>query len=144
MDIKTIATLIRKISYTSINEFILSDNDVSIRISQIPRKQHLPFNLTPVIEQGKHIVERDENKSTTIQEFQSPMVGIYYCSHLDKINACVINFDQVRPGDRLGVIRAMNINTVIYASKKMIISDILVKNGQPVEYGQTLFLVKYN
>ncbi|MFP2428659.1 acetyl-CoA carboxylase biotin carboxyl carrier protein [Enterobacter ludwigii] len=143
MNIRTIAALIKTVSYSSINEFTASDNTFSIRISQVPQKRQSTVERTNHPLEKKEICEFDDINPISVDEFKSPMVGIYYSSLNENTEPYIVIGNLVNPGKRLGVIRSMNINTIIYASKKMTISDILVKNGQPVEYDQALYLVNY-
>ncbi|HAT2828662.1 TPA: hypothetical protein I8370_001646 [Klebsiella oxytoca] len=143
MNIRTIAALIKTVSYSSINELTASDNTFSIRISQVLQKQRSSIETTNHSQEKKHIIEFEGDNSISVDEFKSSMVGIYYSSLNEKSKPYIVIGSVVNPGDRLGVIRAMNINTVIYAGRKMAITNILVKNGQPVEYDQALYLVNY-
>ncbi len=72
---------------------------------------------------------------------ESPMVGTYYASSSPDAPAFVSVGGQVRPETTVCVIEAMKVFTDIPAGVSGTITEVLVKNGQPVEYGQPLFRV---
>jgi acetyl-CoA carboxylase biotin carboxyl carrier protein len=72
---------------------------------------------------------------------ESPMVGTYYASSSPDAPAFVSVGSQVRPETTVCVIEAMKVFTDIPAGVSGTITEVLVKSGQPVEYGQPLFRV---
>ncbi len=78
------------------------------------------------------------NKTIAIE---SPMVGTYYTSSSPDAPPFVTNGSVVNPKTIVGVIEAMKVFTEIPAYVSGTIVEILVKNGQPVEFGQPLFRV---
>jgi acetyl-CoA carboxylase biotin carboxyl carrier protein len=72
---------------------------------------------------------------------ESPMVGTYYASSSPDAPAFVSVGSPIRPETTVCVIEAMKVFTDIPAGVSGTITEVLVKNGQPVEYGQPLFRV---
>ena len=72
---------------------------------------------------------------------ESPMVGTYYASSSPDAAPFVSVGSQVRADSTVCVIEAMKVFTDIPAGVNGTITEILVKNGQPVEYGQAMFRV---
>jgi acetyl-CoA carboxylase biotin carboxyl carrier protein len=72
----------------------------------------------------------------------APMVGTFYASPSPKDPAYVQEGDIIQPGDRVGIVEAMKMMNEIEAEIGGRIARILVKNGQPVEYGQPLMIVE--
>ena len=72
---------------------------------------------------------------------ESPMVGTYYASSSPDAPPFVSVGSAVRPDTTVCVIEAMKVFTDIPAGVSGTITEILVKNGQPVEFGQPLFRV---
>jgi acetyl-CoA carboxylase biotin carboxyl carrier protein len=72
---------------------------------------------------------------------ESPMVGTYFTSRSPGAPPFVTIGDVVHPKFTVGVIEAMKVFTEIPADVSGTIVEILVKNGQPVEFGQPLFRV---
>ena len=72
---------------------------------------------------------------------ESPMVGTYYASSSPDAPPFVSVGSQVRADSTVCVIEAMKVFTDIPAGVNGTITEILVKSGQPVEYGQAMFRV---
>ncbi len=72
----------------------------------------------------------------------APMVGTFYRASAPDADPFVNVGDVVEPGRTLCIIEAMKLMNEIEAEAAGEIVDILVENGQPVEFGQTLFLIK--
>jgi len=73
---------------------------------------------------------------------KSPMVGTYYASPSPKDQPYVHEGDVIQPGDKVGIVEAMKMMNEIEAEIGGRIAKILVKNGQPVEFGQPLMIVE--
>ena len=72
----------------------------------------------------------------------SPMVGTFYSSPSPESPAFVGIGDQVAPGKVVCIIEAMKLFNEIEAEVKGQVHKLLVENGQPIEYGQKLMLIK--
>ncbi|MBX3459141.1 MAG: acetyl-CoA carboxylase biotin carboxyl carrier protein [Planctomycetes bacterium] len=75
---------------------------------------------------------------------KSPMVGTFYRSSNPESPAYVEEGDQVNPETVVCIVEAMKVFNEIKAELEGTIVSILVENGQTVEYGQPMFLVKPN
>jgi acetyl-CoA carboxylase biotin carboxyl carrier protein len=80
----------------------------------------------------------EEPKGTLVK---SPMVGTFYRSPSPGAKAFVELGQTVRPGDTLCIIEAMKLLNEIEAEVGGEVKEILVENGQAVEYGQPLFVI---
>ena len=72
---------------------------------------------------------------------KSPMVGTFYRSSAPGAKPFVEIGQSVNTGDTLCIIEAMKLLNEIEADQGGLIKSVLVENGQPVEYGQPLFLI---
>jgi acetyl-CoA carboxylase biotin carboxyl carrier protein len=72
---------------------------------------------------------------------KSPMVGTFYRSSSPDTKPFVEVGDTVKKGQTICIIEAMKLMNEIEADKDGVISDALVENGQPVEYGEPLFVI---
>jgi acetyl-CoA carboxylase biotin carboxyl carrier protein len=72
----------------------------------------------------------------------SPMVGTYYSASSPTTPAFVAIGDEVKPGQVLCIIEAMKMMNQIEADRGGRVTAIMVKNGDPVEFGQPLFVVE--
>lgn len=72
---------------------------------------------------------------------RSPMVGTFYRSSAPGTNAFVDVGQTVKSGDTLCIIEAMKLLNEIEADRDGTVKAVLVENGQPVEYGEPLFIL---
>jgi acetyl-CoA carboxylase biotin carboxyl carrier protein len=72
----------------------------------------------------------------------APMVGTFYAAPAPGAKAFVDIGSEVKPGDVLCIIEAMKMMNQIECDKGGRVVSILVKNGDPVEFGQTLFIIE--
>ena len=84
------------------------------------------------------IVERQGSMAT----IESPMVGTFYRASAPNAAPYVSEGDRVKEGQIVCIIEAMKLMNEIEAKVAGRVSKILVENGQPVEYGQALFLIE--
>jgi acetyl-CoA carboxylase biotin carboxyl carrier protein len=72
---------------------------------------------------------------------KSPMVGTFYRAPSPGAKAFVEVGDRVNAGDTLCIIEAMKLLNEIEADASGVVKEVYVENGQPVEYGEPLFLI---
>jgi acetyl-CoA carboxylase biotin carboxyl carrier protein len=72
---------------------------------------------------------------------KAPMVGTFYRASSPGATPFIEVGQAVKEGDPLCIIEAMKLLNEIEADKAGIIKEILVDNGEPVEYGQALFII---
>ena len=70
------------------------------------------------------------------------MVGTFYRSPSPEAKPFVQVGDTVKKGDTLCIIEAMKLLNEIEAEEDGVIKEVLVENGQPVEFGQPLFILR--
>ena len=73
---------------------------------------------------------------------KSPMVGTFYRSASPTSAAFVEEGQTVKVGDTLCIIEAMNLMNEIEADRAGVVKKILISDGQPVEYGEPLFIIE--
>ena len=86
--------------------------------------------------------EEMDTESEAVEEFEAPMVGTFYRAPAPDAEPFVEIGDKVQKGDTLCIIEAMKLMNEIEVETSGIIKDILVKDSESVEYGQTLFRIK--
>jgi acetyl-CoA carboxylase biotin carboxyl carrier protein len=109
-----------------------------------------PSHPAAGLSQPSTATERSSNGRTTAepepapsgQPITAPMVGTFYAAPSPRDQPYIQEGDTIHPGDRVGVIETMKMMNEIEAEIGGRITRILVQNGQPVEYGQTLMLVE--
>ena len=87
------------------------------------------------------VAGKPKAKDENLLEIKAPMVGTFYRAPAPNAGAFVEMESTVNPGDVVCIIEAMKLMNEIKSEIKGKIVDILAENGEPVEYGQTLFLV---
>ena len=83
----------------------------------------------------------ENSPASTNQEILSPMPGTFYAAPSPDAEVFVKEGVAIKKGDTLCIIEAMKIMNEIEAEQSGVISEILIKNGEPVEYNQPLFKI---
>jgi acetyl-CoA carboxylase biotin carboxyl carrier protein len=147
MDIRKIKKLIDLVEDSGIVEIEISDGEESVRISRYSSSPanfsgavgyiQAPVSAAPVAQQ---LEVKEEKISSHV--IKSPMVGTFYRSASPGSAAFVEIGQSVSIGETVCIIEAMKILNQIESDKDGKIKKILVENGQPVEYGQSLFILE--
>lgn len=152
MDLRKLKTLIDLVAESGIAELEVTEGEDKVRIAKFSPAPAAPTSPTtlvaaplpaapsaaapaaaaaapaPAPEPSGHVVK-------------SPMVGTFYRSPSPGASAFVELGQAVKPGDTLCIIEAMKLLNEIEAEVGGTVKEILVENGQPVEYGQPLFVI---
>ena len=144
MDIRKIKKLIEIIEESDIAEIEISEGEESVRIS---RYSSMPapvaYTAAPVAAAPAPAAAAEPaEKKISGHIVKSPMVGTFYRSASPGAKPFVELGQSVQMGDTLCIIEAMKILNQIEADKSGNVSQILVENGQPVEYDQPLFVIE--
>jgi acetyl-CoA carboxylase biotin carboxyl carrier protein len=111
--------------------------ELSAPVSYTATPQHAPVPAPPI----PTPTALPPSPAPTGVMIESPMVGTYYASIAPEAAPFVSVGSQVRADSTVCIIEAMKVLTDIPAGVNGVVAEILVKNGQPVEYGQPLFRV---
>jgi acetyl-CoA carboxylase biotin carboxyl carrier protein len=103
-------------------------------------REHAPAPLPRHVESGR-AVEDVTGATANLVAIEAPMVGTFYRASAPDAAPFVNEGDIVKEGQVLCIIEAMKLMNEIEAKVAGRVERILVENGQPVEYGQRLFLV---
>jgi acetyl-CoA carboxylase biotin carboxyl carrier protein len=149
MDIRKVKKLIELLEESGISELEISEGEESVRISRHPRMAMqapmaaampmaaaAPPLATPATAAGEHKPRNDDSTVT------SPMVGTYYSASAPGAKAFVEIGTEVKVGQILCIIEAMKMMNQIESDKAGRVTAILAKNGEPVEFGQPLFIIE--
>jgi len=159
MDIRKVKKLIELLDESGIAEIEITEGEESVRISRyaphLPAAQAAPIAamaapVAPVAAPvaapppvaaapaGVPAAQETEEDGTAVT---APMVGTYYNAPSPGSSAFVKVGDQVNEGDTLCIVEAMKMMNQIEAEVSGTITSIRVQNGEPVEYGQVLFVI---
>lgn len=136
--IGAVRELISMMSKGGINELDLTTGDVSIRLRGGPAGGAAPVSIATNTPDGGVLTEDLEDEGHVIS---APMIGTYYSAPAPGEAPFVQIGDRVESGQVIGIIEAMKIMNEIVADRTGLISEILVENAQPVEYGSPLMRV---
>ena len=81
-------------------------------------------------------------RAANVMEFKSPLVGTFYRSPKPDADSFVNPGDEIGPEKVICIIEAMKVMNEIKAEMSGVVKEILVKNGQAVEFGEPLFLIE--
>jgi acetyl-CoA carboxylase biotin carboxyl carrier protein len=148
MDLRKLKTLIELVESSGIAELEISEGEERVRITRTAAstQQSHPPTTQPIIAEAvpQAIVPAAEPTKPAVAEghvVKSPMVGTFYRSASPGSKAFVDVGQTVNSGETLCIIEAMKLLNEIEADQSGIIKAILVENGQPVEFGQPLFVI---
>ena len=129
--------LIKKIKDKKLNSIKISNKSSSIEITNNIIYEN--SNQQVKIDLQKNSVSSLQEKSPNIITIDSPMVGIIYLTPKPSSPPFVKKGQKVKKGDTICLIEAMKTFNEIKSDKDGLIKDIVVKNGEAVEFGQPLF-----
>ena len=154
MDVRKVKKLIELLEESNIGEIEITEGEESVRISrsgyvspsaqnQYLQMQHSVPTVTPApaVIENNNVVDAKDSKNIE-NAVISPMVGTFYSAPSPDADSFVKVGDKVSQGDTLCIIEAMKMMNQIESDKNGIIKEILVKNGDPVEFGQALFIIE--
>jgi acetyl-CoA carboxylase biotin carboxyl carrier protein len=151
IDYKEISKLIDLLEKRNLADFELELEDFKIKISREQKKTEVK-ELTVVTNSVPPEKEnKKEEKSEKTQEksehdnlyfITSPMVGTFYRAPDPSSPPFIEIGEEVKKNQTLCIIEAMKLMNEIESDIEGKVKDILVKNGNPVEYGQKLFSIK--
>ena len=146
MDIRKIKKLIEIIEESDIAELEIKEGEECIRISRYSAAPApVTYHAAPVGAPAPAAITAaaaPAEEKTTGHVVKSPMVGTFYRSASPGTKVFVEVGQSVVAGDTLCIIEAMKILNQIEADKSGVVSQILVENAEPVEYGQPLFIIE--
>jgi len=154
MDIQDIKDLIELIQDSSIEEFEMEKDGIRVKIRQSspPSIQsgataYVTEQTAPPTPDGQKVdttapSEGEEEELKDIHIFKAPIVGTCYLTPKPDAEPFVKVGDRVTKSTVLCIIEAMKIFNQIESDLNGEIIDILVENGQPVEYGEPLFKIR--
>jgi len=150
MDIRKVKKLIELLDESGIAEIEITEGEEAVRISRYPQGMPVatpapvaipaaaPAPQAPAAAPPAAVDSEAEEEGF---EVAAPMVGTFYAATSPGAAPYVQVGDRINEGDTLCIIEAMKMMNQIEAETSGIIKSIRVQNGEPVEYGQTLFVI---
>ncbi|WP_305823418.1 acetyl-CoA carboxylase biotin carboxyl carrier protein [Massilia brevitalea] len=154
MDLRKLKTLIDLVAESDIAELEVTEGESKVRIvksSAMPQGQMVMMPsagvqqfsapATPAAAPAPAAPAAPAVAAETGHVVKSPMVGTFYRSSAPGAPAFVEVGANIKEGDTLCIIEAMKLLNEIDADVSGVVTKILVENGQPVEFGQPLFVI---
>ncbi|AVJ26162.1 acetyl-CoA carboxylase biotin carboxyl carrier protein [Achromobacter spanius] len=150
MDLRKLKTLIDLVAESGIAELEITEGEGKVRIVKFsqtlqPVAYHQPEAGVPAapVAAAAPAAAPAAPAAPVIQGHvvKAPMVGTFYRSPNPGAAPFIDVGATVKEGDPLCIIEAMKLLNEIEADKSGVIKEILVENGEPVEYGQPLFVI---
>ena len=147
MDLRKLKKLIDLVEESGISELELTEGEEKVRISraiQHAAPQAIQYAPAPVYAPAAPGAAPEAVAAPEVIQghtVESPMVGTFYRSSSPEASAFVQVGDTVEVGDTLCIIEAMKLLNEIESDKAGVVKKILIENGQPVEYGEPLFVI---
>ena len=128
-----VASLASTMRQSALSELDVDLADVTIRLRRSASAVGDACDASP-----ERAAEIDPPRETPPHLITAPMIGTYYTSPSPGAPPFVAEGDEVFTGQTIGIIEAMKIMNEIAADRSGIVAEVLVSNGQPVEYGSPL------
>ena len=148
MDIRKVKKLMELLEQSGMSEIEIKEGEESVKIS---RFGNAPL-MTPIVsQQPAAMVTPSQVESTTAANkgsevsgdlISSPMVGTYYSAPSPSAKPFVTVGQHVNKGDTVAIIEAMKIMNQIETDHSGTVVEILVKDGEAVEFGQALIVIQ--
>jgi acetyl-CoA carboxylase biotin carboxyl carrier protein len=159
MDIRKVKKLIELLEESGIAEIEITEGEESVRISRYGNQTQVvhaapalaaapgapaPATQAPAAAGSAAAAARSDRPAAAPPEnvVTAPMVGTFYSAAAPGAKAFVEIGSEVKVGQTLCIIEAMKMMNQIESDKEGRIAAILVKNGEPVEFGQPLFVIE--
>ena len=141
METKKLKEFIKFMENNNLNELEIEEDGKRIRLKKNSSDQPVVISQTPSHTQTPVAPESMPRESNTL-EIKSPMVGTFYASPSPGAKPYVEIDTVIKTGDIVCIVEAMKLMNEIKAEVGGKVVQILVKNGDPLEFGQTLFAIE--
>ncbi len=151
MDIRKVKKLIELLEESGIAEIEIKEGEEAVRISRLPTggvAAHTASPPPPAVHasaappQTPQREEEPPRPRPNEHVVTAPMVGTFYAAPSPSAKSFVELGDEVKVGQVLCIIEAMKMMNQIEADKAGRITSVMAKNGDPVEFGQPLFVIE--
>ena len=146
MDIRKIKKLIEMLQESDLNEIEVTQGEESVKISRgssFAKVDNIvsqaPVSVPQAPTQNEKMVEESEVDGNAVT---SPMVGTFYRKPAPDKDPFIKIGDSVEAGDVLCIIEAMKMMNEIKSDYSGVVQSIEVEDGQPVEFGQSIVIIK--
>ena len=132
---KLIKELVNCLEENKLSELEYSEKDVKIKVARNSFKENSKIEILP------NKIELKEDKILTGIEIKSPIIGTAYLAPEPGGKKFVEIGKKIKKGDTVMIVEAMKTMNHVPSTKDGIVKKVVVEDGQPVEYGQTLVVI---
>lgn len=144
MELENLVKLINAVSDSELTGFRYEENGVKLHLTKKGEKvqaTQVVMGAPVTAEAPKAEVPAKEENEVRGKVVESPLVGTFYAAPAEDASPFVSVGDQVKKGQTLAIVEAMKLMNEIESEYDGTITEILVENGEAVEYGQPLFRI---
>jgi len=147
MNIKRIQEIIELMNSNDLTEVDIEEEGTKIRIVKkghgAIEQQALQAPIVQAAPQSQQVAaEKPAPETKKLLEVKSPMVGTFYRTASPEADPYVKIGDIIHKGDVLCIVEAMKLMNEVKSEQEGKLVNILVENAEPVEFGQTMFLIE--
>jgi len=138
IDKKLIKELVDNLDEFKLSELEYQSGDTKIKVSKGTKTSNLSKTSETVISNNKAVLGESEEGI----QIKSPIIGTAYMAPEPGAKQFIQVGDKIKKGQTILIVEAMKTMNHVPATSEGVVKSILVKDGQPVEFGQTLILLK--
>ncbi len=148
MEFENLIKLIEAVSASELTSFQYEEKGLKLKLSKGQDKVQVVTEI-PQAQTAQAVQIQTESIQSEVKAsvpegkiVRSPLVGTFYAAPSEDAESFVSVGDTVKKGQTLAIVEAMKLMNEIESEYDGVIEEILVENGQPVEYNQPLFRLK--
>ncbi len=150
MDLRKLKKLIDLVEESGIAELEVKEGEETVRITRTVQNQNMQMHYAQPMQYAAAPAAHHApapsaaaaaEVASTEHPVKSPMVGTFYSAPSPEAKKFVEIGQSVNVGDTLCIIEAMKLMNEIESDRAGIVKAVLLKDGEPVEYGEPLFLI---
>ncbi len=154
MDLRKLKKLIDLVEESGIAEIEVTEGEEKVRITRshatnqtvyttaMAAPSQMPVSAPVAAAPAAEAATSTAAPAAVVDALKSPMVGTFYRAASPNSPAFAEVGQSVKVGDTLCIIEAMKLMNEIESDRSGVIKEILVNNGEPVEYGEPLFIIE--
>ena len=147
MEFENLIKLINTVSASELTGFKYEEKGLKLQMSKgdgevkVVAAPAAPLPAAPLPAGPAPLKEETEEAAKPGKIVESPLVGTFYAAPAEDAEPFVTVGSAVKKGQTLAIVEAMKLMNEIESDYDGTVAEILVENGQPVEYGQPLFRI---
>jgi acetyl-CoA carboxylase biotin carboxyl carrier protein len=139
IDKKLIKELVDNLDEFKLSELEYQSGETRIKVSKLVGHPSTG-KVSEIINTNKKVLLRNEEEDGV--QIKSPIIGTAYLAAEPGAKQFIQIGDKIKKGQTIMIVEAMKTMNHVPATSEGVVKSILVKDGQPVEFGQTLILLK--